>query len=187
MLTHASTVSLITQSDSALVEMATNLTVQKEETYSEAEVIKMCVEEIGMTILRTGEGKIYCYNPITKEHAEIAFLEKTTKSDLANIECLQIKNSCCNECSKELIKAYKDIKVKPKLYFGKLYEDKANNDFESSKQAIDDLITNKFKVIFWDNFYEELKKRGGKLKRAEMLKEYLEEETLENNTAKSQN
>ena len=31
MLTHASTVSLITQSDSALVEMATNLTVQEEE------------------------------------------------------------------------------------------------------------------------------------------------------------
>ena len=88
--------------------------------------------------------------------------------------------------SAQKIKAYKDIKVKPKLYFGKLYEDKTNNNFESLKQAIDDLISNKFEVKFRNNFYEELKKRGEDTGRAEMLKKYLEEETLENNTSKRQ-
>ena len=106
----------IAQQENEIVSITKDETtkyVQKEEeekTYSEAEVIKMCIEEIRMTILQTSECKIYCYNRDTEEHAEIAFLQKTKPSDLANIEYLHIKNSCCIECSKELIK---DIKVKP--------------------------------------------------------------------------
>ena len=160
---------------------------EEEKTYSEDEVIDMCIKEKGMTILRTSEGKIYRYSPITKVHAESAFLKKTKPADLESIEYLQIKNSCCIECSKELIKAYNGLSKRPKLYFGKLYKGNSKDYVESSKKAINDLIySGDFEVIFWDNFYVELKKRGKdkEIEKGEMLKTYLEEETLENNTSK---